>query len=43
MARRPIVGGNWKCNPESISKLDELIKNMPLGLVDGHVLHVMLD
>jgi len=26
--RRPIVGGNWKCNPESISKLDGLIANV---------------
>jgi len=26
--RRPIVGGNWKCNPDSISKLDDLIKNI---------------
>lgn len=30
MARRPIVGGNWKCNPESFSKLDDLIKIMKL-------------
>eukprot|EP00438_Fugacium_kawagutii_P026688 Skav219946 [mRNA] locus=scaffold2879:91042:94223:+ [translate_table: standard] len=28
MPRRPIVGGNWKCNPDSISKLDDLIKNI---------------
>ncbi|CAE8616435.1 unnamed protein product [Polarella glacialis] len=28
MARRPIVGGNWKCNPDSMSKLDELITNI---------------
>jgi len=28
MARRPIVGGNWKCNPDSMSKLDDLIKNI---------------
>jgi len=28
MPRRPIVGGNWKCNPDSVSKLDELIKNI---------------
>ena len=33
MARRPIVGGNWKCNPDSIGKLDELIKHMPLGQI----------
>jgi len=26
--RRPIVGGNWKCNPESVSKLDELCANI---------------
>lgn len=25
--RRPIVGGNWKCNPDSFSKLDGLIDN----------------
>ncbi|CAE8731717.1 unnamed protein product [Polarella glacialis] len=28
MARKPIVGGNWKCNPDSMSKLDELIANI---------------
>jgi triosephosphate isomerase len=28
MPRRPIVGGNWKCNPDSVSKLDDLIKNI---------------
>lgn len=27
-ARRPIVGGNWKCNPDSISKLDGLLETM---------------
>jgi len=27
-ARRPIVGGNWKCNPASASKLPELIANI---------------
>jgi len=27
MSRRPIVGGNWKCNPASASKLPELVKN----------------
>jgi triosephosphate isomerase len=27
-ARRPVVGGNWKCNPDSISKLDGLIANI---------------
>jgi len=27
-ARKPIVGGNWKCNPDSMSKLDGLIENM---------------
>merc|ERR1711959_97667 len=26
MARKPIVGGNWKCNPASISALPELVK-----------------
>eukprot|EP00929_Paragymnodinium_shiwhaense_P094372 TRINITY_DN548_c0_g3_i1.p2 TRINITY_DN548_c0_g3~~TRINITY_DN548_c0_g3_i1.p2 ORF type:complete len:336 (+),score=135.85 TRINITY_DN548_c0_g3_i1:81-1088(+) len=26
--RRPIVGGNWKCNPDSVSKLDELVANI---------------
>merc|ERR1712157_436468 len=26
--RKPIVGGNWKCNPESSSKLDSLVKNI---------------
>merc|ERR1719497_223889 len=26
--RRPIVGGNWKCNPGSVSKLPELIANI---------------
>ena len=28
MSRRPIVGGNWKCNPAEIAKLDELVKNI---------------
>jgi len=28
MPRKPIVGGNWKCNPDSVSKLDDLIKNI---------------
>jgi len=28
MVRKPVVGGNWKCNPDSISKLDELLKNI---------------
>jgi len=28
MPRKPIVGGNWKCNPDSVSKLDELIVNI---------------
>ena len=27
MPRRPIVGGNWKCNPAEIAKLDEHVKN----------------
>merc|ERR1712160_209425 len=26
--RTPIVGGNWKCNPASISQLDELVANI---------------
>jgi len=26
--RKPIVGGNWKCNPECSSKLDGLVKNI---------------
>lgn len=26
--RRPMVGGNWKCNPESMKDLDGLIANM---------------
>jgi len=28
MSRRPIVGGNWKCNPVSASKLPELVGNI---------------
>lgn len=28
MPRRPVVGGNWKCNPDSQSKLDGLIANI---------------
>jgi len=28
MSRRPIVGGNWKCNPKSASELEGLIKNI---------------
>jgi triosephosphate isomerase len=28
MPRTPIVGGNWKCNPDSKSKLDGLIENI---------------
>jgi len=28
MPRRPVVGGNWKCNPASKSALDELIANI---------------
>jgi len=28
MSRRPIVGGNWKCNPASASKLPELVANI---------------
>merc|ERR1712064_117679 len=26
--RRPVVGGNWKCNPDSMSKLDGLVANI---------------
>ena len=25
---RPVVGGNWKCNPASAAKLPELVKNI---------------
>jgi len=28
MPRRPIVGGNWKCNPAEIAKLPELVANI---------------
>jgi len=28
MPRRPIVGGNWKCNPDSMKALDGLIANI---------------
>lgn len=28
MPRRPIVGGNWKCNPAEVSKLPELVANI---------------
>lgn len=28
MARRPVVGGNWKCNPTSKNDLDALIENI---------------
>jgi len=28
MPRRPIVGGNWKCNPAEVAKLPELIANI---------------
>jgi len=28
MPRRPIVGGNWKCNPDSVAKLDGLVANI---------------
>ena len=27
MPRRPIVGGNWKCNPAETAKLPELVAN----------------
>ena len=26
-ARKPIVGGNWKCNPVSAASLPELVRN----------------
>jgi len=28
MPRRPIVGGNWKCNPAETKKLPELVENI---------------
>ena len=28
MSRRPIVGGNWKCNPVASAKLPELVANI---------------
>jgi len=28
MPRKPIVGGNWKCNPEKPEQLDELVANI---------------
>jgi len=28
MGRTPIVGGNWKCNPDDPSKLEDLVKNI---------------
>ena len=28
MPRKPIVGGNWKCNPAEVSKLDGLVANI---------------
>jgi triosephosphate isomerase len=28
MARKPVVGGNWKCNPAAKADLDDLIKNI---------------
>mmetsp|Transcript_78207 Transcript_78207/g.135632 ORF Transcript_78207/g.135632 Transcript_78207/m.135632 type:complete len:248 (+) Transcript_78207:40-783(+) len=28
MSRRPIVGANWKCNPDKLEKLDGLIENI---------------
>jgi len=28
MGRRPIVGGNWKCNPAETKKLEELVANI---------------
>ena len=26
--RRPIVGGNWKCNPDSPAKISDLVKSL---------------
>lgn len=28
MARKPVVGGNWKCNPKTFAELDGLIANI---------------
>jgi triosephosphate isomerase len=28
MPRKPVVGGNWKCNPDSVKALDGLIANI---------------
>ena len=28
MSRRPIVGGNWKCNPVSAKALPDLVANI---------------
>jgi len=30
MGRKPIVGGNWKCNPVSVKDLDALVANINL-------------
>ena len=32
MPRKPIVGGNWKCNPDDPAKLDGLVANYPADL-----------
>jgi len=40
MPRKPIVGGNWKCNPDCATKLDGLVANFkgaPLDKCDVYV------
>eukprot|EP00310_Coccolithus_braarudii_P019775 CAMPEP_0183335242 /NCGR_PEP_ID=MMETSP0164_2-20130417/3590_1 /TAXON_ID=221442 /ORGANISM="Coccolithus pelagicus ssp braarudi, Strain PLY182g" /LENGTH=259 /DNA_ID=CAMNT_0025504575 /DNA_START=163 /DNA_END=942 /DNA_ORIENTATION=- len=34
MGRKPIVGGNWKCNPAEMAKLDGLIANYASDKID---------
>merc|ERR1712176_871038 len=34
MPRKPIVGGNWKCNPDKMEKLDGLIANFASDKID---------
>jgi len=34
MGRKPVVGGNWKCNPAEKGKLDGLIANYASELID---------
>jgi triosephosphate isomerase len=34
MPRKPIVGGNWKCNPDKTEKLDSLISNYDSEKID---------